>query len=96
MKVELQQVLVKPLITEKSTLLQEEGKYVFHVAPKANKVQVREAVQKSFGVVVVDVNICRVRGKLKRYGPKLSRTPDVKKAIVTLRPGDRIQLIEGL
>ena len=93
---ELQQVLVKPLITEKSTLLQEEGKYVFHVAPRANKVQIREAVQKSFGVVVVDVNICRVRGKLKRYGPRLSRTPDVKKAIVTLRAGDRIQLIEGL
>lgn len=96
MKVELQHVLVKPLITEKSTLMQEEGKYVFHVAPRANKVQIREAVQKSFGVVVVDVNICRVRGKLKRYGPKLSRTPDMKKAIVTLRPGDRIQLIEGL
>lgn len=93
---ELQQVLVKPLITEKSTLLQEEGKYVFHIAPKANKVQVREAVEKSFGVVVVDVNICRVRGKLKRYGPRLSRTPDTKKAIVTLRAGDRIQLIEGL
>lgn len=93
---ELQQVLVKPLITEKSTLLQEVGKYVFHVAPRANKVQIREAVEKSFGVVVVDVNICRVRGKLKRYGPKLSRTPDMKKAIVTLRAGDRIQLIEGL
>ena len=93
---ELQQVLVKPLITEKSTLLQEEGKYVFHIAPRANKVQVREAVEKSFGVVVVDVNICRVRGKLKRYGPRLSRTPDTKKAIVTLRAGDRIQLIEGL
>ena len=93
---ELQQVLVKPLITEKTTLLQEEGKYVFHVAPKANKVQIREAVEKSFGVVVVDVNICRVRGKLKRYGPRLSRTPDMKKAIVTLRAGDRIQLIEGL
>ncbi len=93
---ELQQVLVKPLITEKSTLLQEEGKYVFHVAPRANKVQIREAVQKSFGVVVIDVNILKVRGKLKRYGPKLSRTPDMKKAIVTLRPGDRIQLIEGL
>ena len=93
---ELQQVLVKPLITEKSTLLQEEGKYVFHVAPRANKVQIREAVQKSFGVVVIDVNILKVRGKLKRYGPKLSRTPDIKKAIVTLRPGDRIQLIEGL
>ena len=93
---ELQQVLVKPLITEKSTLLQEEGKYVFHIAPRANKVQVREAVERSFGVVVVDVNICRVRGKLKRYGPRLSRTPDTKKAIVTLRAGDRIQLIEGL
>ncbi len=93
---ELQQVLVKPLITEKSTLLQEEGKYVFHVAPRSNKVQIREAVQKSFGVVVIDVNILKVRGKLKRYGPKLSRTPDIKKAIVTLRPGDRIQLIEGL
>ena len=93
---ELQQVLVKPLITEKSTLLQEEGKYVFHIAPRANKVQVREAVEKSFGVVVVNVNICRVRGKLKRYGPRLSRTPDTKKAIVTLRAGDRIQLIEGL
>jgi large subunit ribosomal protein L23 len=93
---ELQQVLVKPLITEKSTLLQEEGKYVFHVAPRANKVQIREAVQKSFGVVVIDVNILKVRGKLKRYGPKLSRTRDMKKAIVTLRPGDRIQLIEGL
>ena len=93
---ELQQVLVKPLITEKSTLLQEEGKYVFHVAPRSNKIQIREAVQKSFGVVVIDVNILKVRGKLKRYGPKLSRTPDIKKAIVTLRPGDRIQLIEGL
>ena len=93
---ELEEVLVKPLITEKSTLLQEEGKYVFHVAPRSNKVQIKEAVQKSFGVVVLDVNICRVRGKLKRYGPKLSRTPDMKKAIVTLRPGDRIQLIEGL
>ncbi len=93
---ELQQVLVKPLITEKSTLLQEEGKYVFHVAPRANKVQIREAVQKSFGVVVIDVNILKVRGKMKRYGPKLARTPDMKKAVVTLRPGDRIQLIEGL
>ena len=93
---ELEEVLVKPLITEKSTLLQEVGKYVFHVAPRSNKVQIKEAVQKSFGVVVLDVNICRVRGKLKRYGPKLSRTPDMKKAIVTLRPGDRIQLIEGL
>jgi len=94
--VELQQVLVKPIITEKSTLLQENGKYVFHVAPRANKIMIKEAVQKAFGVTVIDVNICKVRGKEKRYGPRLIRTPDVKKAIVTLLAGDRIQLIEGL
>jgi len=94
--VELQQVLVKPIITEKSTLLQEVGKYVFHVAPRANKILIKEAVQKAFGVTVIDVNICKVRGKEKRYGPRLIRTPDVKKAIVTLLAGDRIQLIEGL
>lgn len=93
---ELQQVLVKPIITEKSTLLQESGKYVFHVAPRANKIMIKEAVQKAFGVTVIDVNICKVRGKEKRYGPRLIRTPDVKKAIVTLLAGDRIQLIEGL
>ena len=93
---ELQQVLVKPIITDKSTLLPQNGKYVFHVAPRANKIMIKEAVQKAFGVTVIDVNICKVRGKEKRYGPRLIRTPDVKKAIVTLLAGDRIQLIEGL
>ena len=93
---EIQQVLVKPLITEKSTLLQEQGKYVFQIARKANKVLVKEAVERAFGVKVADVNICWVRGRQKRFGPRLSLTPDTKKAIVTLRAGDRIQLIEGL
>ncbi len=93
---DIHQVLVKPLITEKSTLLQEANKYVFQVAPRANKIQVREAVQRAFGVRVKGVTICKVRGKMKRMGPRLHRTPDIKKAIVTLRPGDRIQLIEGL
>jgi large subunit ribosomal protein L23 len=94
--VELFEVLVKPLITEKATLLQEAGKYVFHVAPRANKILVKSAVQKIFGVTVIDVNICKVRGKMKRYGPRMTRTPDMKKAIVTLKAGDKIQLIEGL
>ncbi len=93
---ELQYVLVKPLITEKSTLLQEAGKYVFQVAPRANKIQIKEAVQKAFGVRVIDVNICKVRGKMKRYGPRVTLTADTKKAVVTLQAGDRIQLIEGL
>ena len=93
---ELQEVLVKPLITEKSTLLQDSGKYVFQVAFKANKIMIKEAVERAFGVKVVDVNICWNRGKVKRFGPRMSRTPNVKKAVVTLRAGDRIQIIEGL
>ena len=93
---DIHRVLVKPTITEKSTILQESGKYTFEIAPKANKVEVKEAVEKSFNVKVEDVNISRLRGKRKRYGPRLVKQPDTKKAVVTLRPGDRINLIEGL
>ena len=92
----IHQVLLRPTITEKSTLLQESGKYTFQVAPKANKVEVKEAVEKNFGVTVLDVNITKLHGKVKRYGPRMSKQPDVKKAVVTLKPGDRINLIEGL
>jgi large subunit ribosomal protein L23 len=92
----IHQVLVKPTITEKSTLLQESGKYTFQIAPKANKVEVKEAVEKSFAVSVVDVNITKIHGKQKRYGPRSSKQPDVKKAVVTLAQGDRINIIEGL
>ncbi len=93
---DIHRVLVKPTITEKSTILQERGKYTFQVAPKANKVEVKEAVEKSFNVTVLDVNISKLRGKQKRYGPRQVKQPDVKKAVVTLKPGDRINLIEGL
>ena len=92
----INQVLVKPTITEKSTILQESGKYTFQVAPRANKVEIKAAVQKSFDVKVVDVNITKIHGKRKRYGPRLSKHPDFKKAVVTLKQGDRINLIEGL
>ncbi len=92
----IHQVLVKPTITEKSTILQESGKYTFQVAPKANKVEVKQAVEKSFGVSVLDVNITKIHGKKKRYGPRSSKQPDVKKAVVTLAQGDRINIIEGL
>lgn len=90
------QVLLKPTITEKSTLLQESGRYTFQVALDANKGLVKEAVEKNFNVTVVDVNITMLRGKRKRYGPKVKKMPDTKKAVVTLKPGDRINLIEGL
>ena len=92
----IHQVLIKPTITEKSTILQETGKYTFEVAPKANKVEVKEAVEKGFDVTVLDVNITKNHGKRKRYGPRIAKRPDVKKAVVTLQAGDRINLIEGL
>ena len=92
----ISEVLLRPTITEKSTLLQEEGQYTFQVAPKANKTLVKQAVEENFNVKVLSVNITLNRGKRKRYGPRFKKQPDVKKAVVTLQPGDRIDLIEGL
>ena len=92
----IHQVLLKPTITEKSTLLQESSIYTFQVDLTANKSQVKEAVEKNFGVTVRDVNITKLHGKRKRYGQRFKKMPDIKKAVVTLRPGDRINLIEGL
>ncbi|HIN05876.1 MAG TPA: 50S ribosomal protein L23, partial [Dehalococcoidia bacterium] len=74
----------------------ESGKYTFRVAPRANKVQVKEAVETSFNVTVLDVNITKTHGKRKRYGSRITKKPDIKKAVVTLASGDRIELVEGL
>ena len=92
----IHQVLLKPTITEKSTLLQESAIYTFQVAPDANKGLVKEAVERNFNVKVLGVNITKLHGKRKRYGGRVKKMPDIKKAVVTLRPGDRINLIEGL
>ncbi|MFQ6028189.1 MAG: 50S ribosomal protein L23, partial [Dehalococcoidia bacterium] len=86
----------RPTITEKSTLLQESGKYTFQVAAGANKVQIKEAIEKNFDVTVEDVNITKLHGKRKRYGPRYKKMPDIKKAVVTLQTGDRITLVEGV
>ena len=93
---DIHRVLIKPTITEKSTLLQESGKYTFQIAPRANKVEVKQAVESNFGVTVLDVNITKLRGKKKSYGPRIKQRPDIKKAVVTLQQGDRINLVEGL
>ncbi|MEC9279774.1 MAG: 50S ribosomal protein L23 [Chloroflexota bacterium] len=93
---DIHRVLIKPTITEKSTLLQESGKYTFQIAQGANKVEVKQAVESNFGVTVLDVNITKLRGKKKRYGPRIKQRPDTKKAVVTLQQGDRINLVEGL
>jgi large subunit ribosomal protein L23 len=90
------EVLRRPLVTEKSTLLAAQGKYVFEVALGANKPQIAEAVEKAFNVHVVDVNTLHMRGKLKRYGRNIGRQVSWKKAIVTLQAGEQIQVFEGI
>ena len=88
-------ILLRPIVTEKSTVLQERNKYVFEVTPKANKIMVKEAVKRAYNVDVIQVNIVKNRGKRKRFGPRWTQTRDIKKAIVTLKPGDRIEIFEG-
>ncbi|MBI4186236.1 MAG: 50S ribosomal protein L23 [Chloroflexi bacterium] len=92
----LTQVLRRPLITEKNTTLQAAGKYAFEIAADANKHQVKEAVEKSFKVKVAAVNVMTVPGKRKRIGRRQTSTQSWKKALVTLKPGDKIELFEGV
>lgn len=93
---EARDIIMRPVITEKSTKLMEQNKYTFYVYPRANKVQIRQAVEEIFGVHVIQVNTLKVRGKKRRLGRHEGRTPDRKKAIVTLVPGDKIEIFEGL
>ena len=88
-------VLIRPIVTEQSTVLQERGKYVFEVQKGANKADVKAAVEKGFEVSVVDVNTMVIKGKSKRFGPRPVTRPNWKKAVVTLQAGDTIQLFEG-
>lgn len=90
-------VLVRPLITEKATILAGENKYAFEVHPRANKIQIRDAVEAAFEVKVTAVNVLNVKGKQRRLGRRSAgRSPDWKKAIVTLAEGDKIQVFEGV
>lgn len=93
----LYEVLRRPLITEKNTNLQAGGKYAFEVAGDATKFQIKQAVEKAFKVKVTAVNIMTVAGKTRRVGRRQieSKRP-WKKAVVTLKPGDKIQLFEGV
>jgi len=91
------QVIIRPLITEKNTNQVAEGKYTFQVAREANKIQIREAVEKIFKVDVTDVNIINVRGKERGMGRRKGVSPNWKKAIVTLKGDQRIEeLYEGV
>lgn len=88
------QIIIRPLITEKNTNLMELNKYSFEVDRKANKHEIKHAIQEIFKVTVVDVNTINMRGKERRRGRIVGRTADWKKAVVTLAQGDRIELFE--
>ena len=88
-------ILIRPLITEKSTQLMEEGKYVFVVAKKANKIEIAKAVAEVFNVKVTNVNTVNVSGKMKRMGRFVGKRSDYKKAIVKLAPGETIEFFQA-
>ena len=92
----LYEVLRRPLITEKNTALQAQDKYAFEVAGEANKHQIKQAVEKAFKVKVTAVNVMTVPGKGRRMRGRQVLTPSWKKAIVTLKPGDKIGFFEGV
>ena len=89
-------VIRRPLITEKGTGMQATGKYAFEIAPRATKQQVKTAVEKAFKVGVTAVNVINVKGKTKRVKSGTVTGPAWKKAIVSLKAGDKIELFEGV
>ena len=88
-------IIIRPVISEKSTLMMEDNKYVFKVATNANKHTVKMAIKEIFGVVPENVNIINVRGKNRRLRYRVGKKAAWKKAIVTLKAGDKIQILEG-
>lgn len=93
---EPQKIIIRPLVTEKSTQQKElSNQYVFEVHPNANKIEIQSAVEHLFKVKVAQVRTANVLGKVKRLGRKYGKRPDWKKAIVTLKEGSRIEFFEG-
>ena len=91
------EVLLRPIVSEKSQLQAEDSRVSFEVAKAANKAMIKQAVELAFPQVkVLAVNTMVMRGKTKRMGVRITQRPDWKKAVVTLRPGDRIEFFEGV
>ncbi len=90
------QVIIRPVVSEKSFVQAEIGKYTFRVHPDAHKTQIRQAVEQLFEVKVRDVRTVSVKSKPKRRGVYSGRTRTWKKAIVQLAPGDTIPIFQGL
>ena len=89
-------LIKRPIITEKTTRLMEQNKYCFMVDPRANKTQIKSAVEEIFKVKVKSVNTLNLLGKLKRMGRYEGRRPSWKRAVVTLEQGSRIEFFEGV
>jgi large subunit ribosomal protein L23 len=93
---EATQVIIRPVVTEKSYALAAAGKYSFRVHPDAHKTQIRQAVEQLFEVKVLDVHTMSVKSKPKRRGLTAGRSRAWKKAIVQVAPGDEIPIFAGL
>ena len=93
---EATQVIIRPVVSEKSYVLASTNKYTFRVHDNAHKTQIRQAVEELFGVHVVDVRTMSVKSKPKRRGWTSGRTREWKKAIVEIREGDSIPIFQGL
>lgn len=93
---QLHNIIRRPLITEKSTRQREtQNQYLFEVDRRANKIEIKRAVEQLFKVKVLRVNVSQVHGKVKRLGRNVGRRPDWKKAMVVLEKGNRIDFFEG-
>ncbi len=92
---EARDILIRPLITERTTDLMTEGKYVFVVDKRANKIQIADAVKEVFNVKVENVNTVNVKGKKKRMGRSVGKTASYKKAIVKLAKGETIEFFSA-
>jgi len=90
-------IIKLPVITEKSTTLKSEAnKVVFQVDIRAKKPEIKQAIEKLFGVTVLKVNTIKMKGKVKGFRGRQGKRPDWKKAIVTLKEGDKIEFFEGV
>ena len=93
---EVHDIIISPLVTEKSTIRREgQNQYSFKVNKRANKIEIKEAVERLFKVKVREVRTATIRGKVKRLGRRFGKRPDWKKAVVTVKEGDRIDFFEG-
>jgi large subunit ribosomal protein L23 len=88
------EVILRPVVSEKSYAGLEQNRYTFIVSPEANKTEIREAVQSIWNVRVLKVSTINRRGKTKRFRYTQGRRPDEKRAVVTLAPGDAIEIFE--